>query len=618
MTRHGRPAPARAAAGGTIAGLLAEAIRHHRHGRLDQAAGLYRRLLKADPRCGDAQHLLGLVRHQLGDQAAAGAHIAKAIGTDPTNAAYHNSLGLVRLAEGDSGAAIAAFREALSRDPLLVEAFNNLGNALQKAGQLAEAVRSYDQALALRPEYPEALCNRGRALHGLDAPKPAEESLRAAVKLRPEYSKAHRFLGDVLAETGRRQDAEASFRRALAIAPGDAESLAALAALEERAGRLEAALANAERALEANPHDTRACVVAARCERRLGRPKEGLARLSALDRGGVEAEGRAHVAFERGAILDRLGAFDAAYEAYGEANRLAAQSPQARAVDRLAMPRLVETLRRTFTPNWLDSWSAPAAEDGPAPVFLIGFPRSGTTLLDQILDAHPRLQTLEEKPAVDVVRHAVAATPGGYPDALAGLDAEAIARLRRLYFDEVGRYLNLEGGAILVDKMPLNTIDVGLIVRLFPTARFLLALRHPCDVVLSNFMQAFKPNPAMVQFDSLAGAAAFHASVMDLWRHYETVLPLTVHRVRYEDLVTDIGGEIRRILDFLSLPWDDAVLDYAERAKTRAIATPSYHQVVQPVYARSVGRWRNYRGAFADVLPILRPSVEAFGYTFAS
>ncbi len=127
-------------------------------------------------------------------------------------------------------------------------------------------------------------------------------------------------------------------------------------------------------------------------------------------------------------------------------------------------------------------------------------------------------------------------------------------------------------------------------------------------------MQAFKPNPAMVQFASLEKSASFYAAVMDLWRHYEAVLPLRVHCVRYEDLVADLRAETQRILDFLGLPWDDAVLGYAERAKTRAIATPSYHQVVQPIYARSVGRWHHYRDAFTDVLPILRRSMEAFGY----
>jgi Sulfotransferase family len=179
----------------------------------------------------------------------------------------------------------------------------------------------------------------------------------------------------------------------------------------------------------------------------------------------------------------------------------------------------------------------------------------------------------------------------------------------------VERHLGDLGGRTPVDKMPLNTIDVGLIHRLFPRARILLALRHPCDVVLSGFMQAMKPNAAMVLFDSLASTARFYAQVMGLWLQYREVLPLSVLTVRYEDLVADLPGETRRILEFLDLPWDDAVLGYAEHARTRAIATPSYHQVVQPIYWRSVGRWRNYADAFENVLPVLQPFVDAFGYT---
>jgi hypothetical protein len=221
---------------------------------------------------------------------------------------------------------------------------------------------------------------------------------------------------------------------------------------------------------------------------------------------------------------------------------------------------------------------------------------------------------MEEKPAVDIVKKAVEKLPGGYPDSLANLTAEDADRLRRAYFAEVDRFMGGPPPGILVDKMPLNTIEVGLIHRLFPKAKILLALRHPCDVVLSGFMQAFKPNAAMVHFGGLADTAKFYASVMSLWHRYAEVLPLDVLTTRYEDLVADFEAETRRILTFLGLPWEDSVLSYAERAKSRPIATPSYHQVVQPIYAQSVGRWHNYREQMAEVLPVLRPFVEAFGY----
>lgn len=214
--------------------------------------------------------------------------------------------------------------------------------------------------------------------------------------------------------------------------------------------------------------------------------------------------------------------------------------------DRAFFPELSTRLAARFTPEWVGTWTpppAPPADELPDPVFLVGFPRSGTTLLEQMLDAHPELRTLEEKDAIDVVRRRIAGLPGGYPDALATLPAADLAALRALYRAEVARHL---GGAaptgLLVDKMPLNSLEAGLIHRLFPRARFLLALRHPADVVLSNFMQAFKPNAAMAQFSSLASAARFYAEVMALWQQYSAVLPLAVHTVRYEDLVADLEG----------------------------------------------------------------------------
>jgi tetratricopeptide (TPR) repeat protein len=598
-----------------IGRLLSEGVRNHQQGRLEKAARLYRKVLEIEPRQADGLHLSGLVAHQTGHQTRAAALIEKAIAANGRQAPYHNSLGVVLLALGSPTEAEHCFRQALALDPLYAETHNNLGNALQRQDRLVDAVTAYDHAVEVRPAYPEAWCNRGRTLHLLDRADEAVDSLRRAVGLRPDWVKALRYLGDALGQQGEREQAETCYRRALALDPADGETHAALAALLERANRLEEGLGAAQQALRLNARDVRAAVTAARAERRLGRVEAALHRLDELDASGADLENRAYVAFERGQILDRLGDYARAYHAYVEGNALLADTPAARDIDRQLFPGLTERLARRFTLEWVESWTEESSGERPAPVFLIGFPRSGTTLLDQILDSHPALSTMEEKDAMDQVRRKVEQLPEGYPDALADLDPEAMQTLRSIYFNEVDRNLGDIGERTPVDKMPLNTIDAGLIYRLFPQARILLALRHPCDVVLSGFMQAMKPNAAMVLFDSLASTARFYAQVMGLWLHYRDVLPLTVLTVRYEDLVVDLQSEARRILEFLDLPWDDAVLGYAEHAKKRAIATPSYHQVVQPIYRRSVGRWRNYAEAFADVLPILQPFMDAFGYS---
>jgi tetratricopeptide (TPR) repeat protein len=597
-----------------IARLLAEGVRLHRRGELRRADACYRRALRLDPRQADALHLAGLIAHQTGDQSEALTLIEQALAIDSRQAPFHNSQGVVLLALDRLAEAEAAFERALDHDPLYAEALNNLGNALQRQERNGEAVAAYDRAVEALPAYAEAWCNRGRALHLDGRPGDAMASLRKALVLRPGWAKAMRWLGDAAAAAGDLSEAEACYRRAAAFDPADAESAASLAALLERGNRLEEALAAADTAIAADVSILRASVTAARVLRRQGRPEQALARLRESATSAAPTDERAAAAFERGQILDRLGDYRQAYDAFVEGNRLLADTPAARRIDRGIFPNMIARLRACFSAEWIAGWTALPEEHEPAPIFLVGFPRSGTTLLDQILDSHPALTTMEEKDALDQVRRAVQQMPGGYPEALAGMNAATLADLRRLYRTEARRHVGNLGGRILVDKMPLNMIDAGLIHRLFPSARILLALRHPCDVVLSCFAQAMQPNAAMVLFDSIPSTARFYAQVMDLWQQYRSVLPASVVSIRYEDLVADLASETRRILDALGLPWDDAVLGYAEHAKSRAISTPSYHQVVQPIYRRSVDRWRNYAFAFDEALPVLRPFIEQFGY----
>ena len=608
--------PKRPARGDAVAALLREAVRQHQAGELERAQTLYARILKLAPDQPDALHLSGLLRYQAGDLAEAEALIRRAIALNPRAATYQNSRGVVALAQGRAEVARASFAAALARDPGYAQALNNLGNALQTLGRLDEAVVAYRRALALNPADAETHANLGRALQALNRPAEAAQAFRRALALKPASAAANRGLAEALAGTPARAEAEALYREAIALAPDDPQNRAALASFLERSGRLEEAVAAAGEALARDAGNVRAAVAEARALRRLSREGEALARLDGLDLAKAEAEARSYATFEKAMLCDRLGAYGRAIALFGEANALMLATPAAAGIDRDAYPRLIARLKARFTADWVARWTPafPTTDGPPAPIFLIGFPRSGTTLLDQILDSHPALTTMEEKDALDVVRARIDRLPAGYPDALASIDAATLRDLRGQYFARVAHHLGGPPAGILVDKMPLNTIDAGLIWRLFPEARILLALRHPCDVVLSGFMQPFQLNQTMIHFTTLAGTARFYADVMALWQRYAEVLPLSVVQVRYEDLVADVAAESRRIVAGLGLAWDDAVLRYADHAKGRAIATPSYHQVVQPIYRRSAGRWLNYRAAFADVLPILEPFIVAWGY----
>jgi len=198
---------------------------------------------------------------------------------------------------------------------------------------------------------------------------------------------------------------------------------------------------------------------------------------------------------------------------------------------------------------------------------------------------------------------------------LADLDADGIGKLRDAYFAAVEKEIALRDDALLIDKSPLHMNKVPLIHRLFPDARFILALRHPCDVILSCFMTAFRLNDAMANFLDLRTAAEYYDLSFGHWTNCTSIMPVSVHAIRYEDLVDDAAAQLGPLLDYLDLAWDDSVLDHVSTARARgAITTASYAQVTETMYQRASGRWQRYRQHLEPVLPALAPWAEKFGY----
>ena len=316
-------------------------------------------------------------------------------------------------------------------------------------------------------------------------------------------------------------------------------------------------------------------------------------RLEAVDAVAVSSEDASVVYSELAHICDELGEYEAAYGYFQKLNGSRSKVIAEIQLNETGYRRYVETLNAGMTPALLQKVKANSealAQDGagPAPVFIIGFPRSGTTLLDQIMDAHKDVQVIEERPMINVLRRAIEALPGGFDKAL----------------------LNMR-----IDKMPLNIVHVAIIAAVFPDAKIILALRHPADSCLSCFMQDFVLNSAMMNFTSMASTVRLYDLVMGLWQRYEAHLDLKVQRVRYENLVADLRAEVSPVLDFLGLDWDEAVSDPAAHAMARGtIRTPSYAQVTQPIYKSATDRWRRYAPFIAEELPVLDKHVAYFGY----
>ena len=249
------------------------------------------------------------------------------------------------------------------------------------------------------------------------------------------------------------------------------------------------------------------------------------------------------------------------------------------------------------------------------PIFLIGFPRSGTTLLDTILRTNKSVEVIEEKPIIKNFLINIEKKTNNDLSQLSNLDNEYIKKMQNFYFDERKKYQKNKNSKIIIDKMPLNIIHIGEILRFFPNAKFVFALRNPYDCVLSCFMQQFQLNPAMKNFLSINSSAILYDLVMQLWSIYRKIFSINCHFIKYEDTVLNFEKTTKDIYKFLDIIWSEETKNFYKTGKDRLdISTPSYDQVTSPLYSKSVNRWKNYEKEFEGVKKLLDRWVNEFGY----
>lgn len=492
-----------------------------------------------------------------------------------------------------------------------------LGSIRMETGDAVGAIALYERARDAMPTHIHVLVNLAAAYRAAGRLHEARMALEAALQVDRRFAIAHNNLGNVLLDIGDRETAKRAYERAVVLEPNYAEPVAGLARIAEEEHRLDDARRLAERGLRIAPQNVSALLTRARVKLRDEKPSEAVGELEALLRGSsltptnrVVAEGYL------GEAYDKLGRFGDAFAAFSRANGLQhAQHGPAFARDRGPMaPETVARLTAFVSRLDLTTWRDAPPSREQSPVFLVGLPRSGTTLLDQILASHPQITTLEERDTLIDACEALV-TPENAFDRWAALPTEEIERLRSLYWQQVrAGLLNTPIEQVFVDKLPLNAILLPLIHRLFPSAKIVLALRDPRDVVLSCYQQRFGMNAAMFQLLKLDTATAYYDAVMTLVQASREKLPLQVHELKYEALILDFEPTVRSLLVFVGVEWNDAVRDYAETAKKRAIGTPSAAQVVKPIYGSARGKWRNYKGFLEPHLPALERWVEAFGY----
>ncbi|MCA1653779.1 MAG: sulfotransferase [Sphingomicrobium sp.] len=478
------------------------------------------------------------------------------------------------------------------------------GHALAKAGNMDAATEALDYAIQLHPDSIDTRVELATLLADIDQLEAALLLFRDSRTIAPD--RADLVLGEarVLVKLRRFEEAETTYMQALDISPALPEATREYGLMLERMGRIDELPPLLDCALTAGVPAERLSLLRALLAFRDKQYRDALA-LASQDMDDDSVRRWRLIAKIYEAEGDMPSAFDAA-----NAMNLAAPD-HAMWRDRGASARAeIRRLAVHTTATW--ARSLPVDEPGPrrSPAFIVGFPRSGTTLLDTFLMGHPDVRVLEEEPLLEAAKSVV-----GDLAQLPTIDAATIAHARDAYFHELDQRVDLRFTGLVVDKMPFNMLGAGLIHRLFPDARIVFAQRHPCDVVLSGFMQSFRLNDGMASFLHLADAADLYDAAMSLWMASREYIPLAVHDLVYEHLVEDPMRNLRAVIAFLGLPWDNELLDHQATAKRRgAIITPSYDQVTQPISRRAVGRWRSVSDKLGLVLPTLLEWAERLGY----
>ena len=660
----------------TTANAIREALGAASRGMLTEACRIGERALDAGGDSAALNAMLGMLRCQAGDLDAGVEHLLMAHSARPTDLKIATNLVMALQQLGRHSEAYGFLTEALAGVDPTLQLERLRGFLAQTVEDFPAAIRSYERVVAMTPNDWESWNNLGNARRSAGDIEGAVQALRKAAELAPDSSPVRLNLANAIMQSGDWNAAETEYRQMAADFPDDPKPLRELAFMLKEWGHEQLALDAIEGAVERAPDDIELLLakaaqlsqmtnsVAAETvyrkvlkldpdnamghlglavsfdltnrtkelaelvpiaeakgvgsnalnfirafdHRRAKRFAEGLAALEQVPED-LENSRRANL---MGQLLEGVGRYDEAFEQYRKMNELMAAAgprPQERAA---GYRNMIRARCDAMTEEWVSRWRTESKSDArAAPVFLFGFPRSGTTLLDTMLMGHPNIEVLEEEPTL----HKAFELFQEYDEMPTASD-ERIQEARDAYFETAASRTPLKAGNLLVDKNPLAINAAPFIRRLFPEARFILALRHPCDVLLSCYVTNFRMNDGMANFVNLETGAELYDVSFSYFERVQSLMPTPTHTVMYEKVVADQDRELRKLFEFLGLDWHDAVLDHQTTALGRGrIKTASYAQVVEPIYQRSAGRWQNYRKHLEPIFPVLRPWVEKFGYS---
>jgi tetratricopeptide (TPR) repeat protein len=599
-------------------------------GQLNEAVAGHTQALQINPELTDAHINMGNAQLKLRQPEQAAAYYRRALQINPNLSEAHNNLGVALRDLGQLAEAAASFRQALQIQPNYASAHNNLGNALMKERRIDEAVLSYRRALTIRPDFAEAYNNLGIALRDLGQLQEALNCFGQALSLKANYAAAHSNLGNVLLDLQRLEEAAASYRRALALKPDDAESLTSLSAVLRLQGRGEEAESHCRQALEAQPDSASAATLLGEILADQGQFAEAnelfrraiaiapdlapawasIPRYRKMDTGdqpwlaGAQQladqpqplRHQISLRYAIGEYFDDMQNYEQAFINYRTANDLTKR--YGAVYDREQLARRIDQIRSAFDQKWLrrmHPWSNPSER----PLFIVGMPGSGTTLAGQILASHPDAFSAGELE----FWNAAAASMGSAAVPGATADSSDPNRISRLAAEYLRMLTELSPGALrVVDRMPGNFLQLGLIHAAFPLARIIHLRRNPIDTCLSIYFQQLAPAHAYA--NDLDDLAHYYTEYHRLMQHWQAALPQgAMLELSYEGLVEEPEPWAHRLVEFAGLPWDSACLDF--HLSYRTVITSSRWQVRQQISKSSVGRWHHYESFVAPLKRLL-------------
>jgi tetratricopeptide (TPR) repeat protein len=550
-------------------------------GQAREAVLLYQRALKLSPGRVEAQNNLGNTFLELGQYDAAVDCYRCALEIEPDDVAILCNLSNAQRQLGLLDEALASSRRALTLDPRSVEARDKLADVLRALGLRREVVALYAGAVELDSGRAENHYDLANALFEVRRIEESAAGYARALALQPRHAQAHLGLGVALRAQRRHTDAEASCQAALAIDPNYVEALSLLGELRADRGRFAEAEQLFQRAIEIDPGFSFAYSSIATHRKMTAADTDWLRRAEALLTKPPTLDHEINIRYALGKYFDDVGRYDDAFGHYRRANELTKRYGSH--YDRAKLTRRVDDIVGHFDAAFIRR-SRTQASPTELPVFIIGMPRSGTSLTEQILASHPAVFGAGEVTFWDgaFVAYRAAEREGAVGASL----TPGMAR------DYLERLTAISGGAArVVDKMPANFLYAGLIHAVFPRARFIHMQRHPIDTCLSIYFQNFmNRDPYTNDLDNLAH---YYGEYLRITNHWRTLLPAaTLLEIPYEALIEDQEGCTRRMLDFIGLPWDPKCLDF--HRTERVVITASKWQVRQKIHASSAGRWRNY------------------------